>query len=134
MRNYRQLFKRILLLIDAHLQPELPVLLEDPIYLILQRAVPFVFWGILASAVVISCPPNGWPFLRGWASTLFLLPNWVQVLVYLILTLLIVVFFSYSAGVFLVFLFRFSFRLLLHRRRIPGHSIFKAPESAGLSQ
>ncbi len=107
---------RILLWIDEQLHPELPSWKEDSLALFLRRVANFFILGIVTSGAVLLCVPNGKFFPIIWVESLLTLPNWFQILLYFFLTVTMVVFFSYSAGVFLVFILLHGFHAWLHRR------------------
>jgi hypothetical protein len=115
MTERQEQFNKILLFTIQHMQVKLPSRgVPGPLFL--WRSVPHVLVGFLISVVVLFLVPGGYLFPTSWAYSLFSLPNWFEILVYCLLTVIMVYSFSYSVGVLCISIVRRGCRYWLGKR------------------
>jgi len=116
-------FNKILLSAIGQLQLKLPSR-RDPVPMFLARSAPHVRIGFGLSVIFLILVPYGYLFPKIWAYSLFYLPNWFEILVYFLLTVIMVWTFCYAVGVLFSFLLRHTFHYWLRKRiaRQAAHS------------
>jgi len=101
MTKRQEQFNEILRFTARLLQLELPSR-KNPDHLFVRRSVPYVAAGIGISMVFLGKVPGGFLFPISWTYSLFHLPNWFEIVIYLCLTLIMICSFAYSVGVLFI--------------------------------